>query len=37
MFKLYLFYVDCGRSGDIEGLFIALEDAVKDSIRKFVH
>jgi hypothetical protein len=37
MFKLYSFYVDCGRSGEIEGLFIALEDAVKDSYGKFVH
>jgi hypothetical protein len=37
MFKLYSFYVDCGRHGEIEGLFIALEDAVKDSIGKFVY
>jgi hypothetical protein len=37
MFKLYSFYVDCGRSGEIEGLFIANEQSVKDSIGKFVY
>jgi hypothetical protein len=37
MFKLYSFYVDCGRHGEIEGLFIALEQSVKDSIGKFVY
>ena len=37
MFKLYSFHVDCGRSGDIEGLFIADEDEVKASTGKFVY
>ena len=37
MFKLYDFYVDYGRSGEITGLFIADEDAVKRSIGKHVH
>lgn len=37
MFKLYQFYIDFGRMGEIEGLFIADEDAVKRSIGKHVH
>jgi hypothetical protein len=37
MFKLYSFYVDYGRCGEISGLFIALEQSVKGSIGKFVY
>lgn len=32
MEKLYSYYCDCGRSGHIEGLFIADENFVKNSI-----
>lgn len=32
--KLYQFHWDCGRSGDLEGLFIAEEKDVKDAIGK---
>lgn len=37
MEKLYHFYVDYGRMGEIEGLFIADEDEVKRSIGKQVY
>lgn len=32
--KLYKFYWDCGRQGDLEGLFIAEEQKVADAIGK---
>lgn len=35
--KLYNFYWDCGRQGSLEGLFIADEDKIKDSIGKEVY
>ena len=36
MKKLYKFYWDCGRQGDIEGIFIAEENEVKDIVGKDV-
>ena len=35
--KLYEFHWDCGRMGDVEGLFIAEEETVKESIGKHVY
>ena len=35
--KLYTFYLDWGRMGDLEGLFIAEEQDVKDIIGKSVY
>lgn len=32
MKKLYKFYWDCGRQGEVEGIFIAEEKAVQDII-----
>ena len=32
--KLYKFHWDCGRQGDLEGMFIADEQAVADAIGK---
>jgi len=32
MKKLYSFFWDCGRMGDVEGLFIALEEEVEKAI-----
>lgn len=32
MKKLYKFYWDCGRQGDVEGMFIAEEKVVEESI-----
>lgn len=29
---LYKFHWDCGRNGDLQGLFVATEDEVKDAI-----
>lgn len=37
MKRLYKFYWDCGRMGDVEGLFIADEKEVDKSIGKFVY
>jgi hypothetical protein len=36
MKKLYRFYVDCGRMGELEGLFIRDEKDIKDAIGKEV-
>lgn len=35
--KLYEFHWDCGRMGDVEGLFIAEEETVKEAIGKDVY
>lgn len=35
--KLYKFHWDCGRMGDVEGLFIATEKEVKKAIGKDVY
>ena len=37
MKKLYKFYWDCGRLGDVESIFIAEEDDVKSAIGKEVY
>lgn len=37
MLKLYEFFWDCGRQGDIVGLFIATEEQVKNAIGKRVY
>lgn len=37
MLKLYKFYWDCGRMGDVEGLFIADDEYVKAQIGKTVY
>jgi len=37
MKKLYVFYWDCGRSGSVEGIFIAEEKDVKNAIGKNVY
>lgn len=37
MYKLYSFYWDCGRQGNLEGLFIADSDVVEESIGKEVY
>jgi hypothetical protein len=34
---LYRFYWDCGRSGELEGLFVATEEEVKDAIGRDVY
>ena len=34
---LYKFYWDCGRMGELEGLFIAEDDVLKNSIGKNVY
>ena len=34
MLKLYSFHWDCGRSGDLDGLFVAEEDQVESAIGK---
>lgn len=34
---LWKFYWDCGRQGDVEGLFVATENEVKDLIGKEVY
>ena len=34
MLKLYSFHWDCGRSGDLDGLFVAEEDQVDSAIGK---
>lgn len=34
---LWKFYWDCGRQGDVQGLFIATEDEIKSSIGKQVY
>lgn len=36
MKKLYKFYWDCGRQGDIEGLFVADEEDIKKNLGKNV-
>lgn len=35
--KLYKFYWDCGRAGDLEGVFIAEEKTIADSIGSEVY
>ena len=37
MKKLFSFYWDCGRHGDVEGLFIATQKEVDDAIGKGVY
>ncbi len=37
MLKLYKFYWDCGRMGEVESLFVADEDYVKSLIGKEVY
>jgi hypothetical protein len=37
MKKLYKFYWDCGRQGDVEGMFIAEENEVQNAIGKEVY
>lgn len=37
MLKLYSFYCDCGRSGSLDGLFVAEESEVEDAIGKDVY
>jgi len=37
MKKLYKFYWDCGRQGDVEGLFFANEENVKSAIGREVY
>lgn len=37
MKKLYKFYWDCGRQGDVKGMFIADEQEVKDSIGQNIY
>ena len=37
MKKLYKYHADCGRSGDLHGLFIADPKVIKDSIGKYVY
>lgn len=37
MLKLYSFYWDRGRMGDVEGLFVADENTVQDAIGKDVY
>lgn len=34
MKKLYKFKWDCGRQGDVEGVFVAEEEGVRDAIGK---
>lgn len=34
---LYKFYWDCGRSGDLEGLFVATEEEIKNAIGSEVY
>lgn len=34
MLKLYSFHWDCGRSGDLDGLFVAEEDQIESAIGK---
>jgi hypothetical protein len=33
---LYRFFWDCGRSGDLEGLFVATEEQVKSAIGSYI-
>jgi len=35
--KLYEFFWDCGRMGDIDGIFVATEDEVKSAFGKEVY
>ena len=37
MLKLYSFYWDCGRSGSLDGLFVADESDVESAIGRDVH
>lgn len=37
MKKLYSFYWDCGRMGDVEGLFIATEKEVNEAIGRTLY
>lgn len=37
MRKLYRFYWDCGRQGDVDGLFTSEESTVNESIGKHVY
>lgn len=37
MKKLYKFHWDCGRMGDVEGLFFADEQVVEKSIGEHIH
>ncbi len=34
---IYKFYWDCGRQGDIEGIFVAYDGEVKDAIGENAH
>jgi len=34
---LWRFHVDCGRQGDLEGLFVATEQEIKDTIGKYAY
>lgn len=34
---LWRFYWDCGRSGDLEGLFVATEKEVEDAIGSYIY
>ena len=34
---LYEYYMDCGRTGEVEGLFVATEEEVKSAIGKEVY
>ena len=34
---LYEYYMDCGRMGEVEGLFVATEEEVKSAIGKEVY
>lgn len=35
--NLYTFFLDCGRSGSVEGLFIATEEEVQETIGKSIY
>lgn len=37
MLKLYSFYWDCGRMGNLDGLFVAEESTVESAIGKEVY
>jgi hypothetical protein len=37
MNNLYSFYVDCGRMGSLDGLFIATQDEVDKAIGKYMY
>ena len=37
MLNLYSFYVDCGRMGSLDGLFIATQEEVDKAIGKYMY